>query len=533
MMSQNIADLELNAPQNGNGSAYRMGMRIVGFFDDHINPIVVKELRQAVRSRFVMVLINLLLLVQLVIITGFLLGATGRNFSLGREVFSALHFLLLISSVMFVPAYVGIRFAAERSAQNVDLMFTTTISPLSIIWGKFLSGVVITALLFSTAAPFMVLTYMLRGIDVPTILIIMVIDFLTVIAAVQLALLLMSGSTGLVARGGMVMVCLFIFPYLIFGSGAMSVSLVYGYGGSWLTSSQFWLYATFFLIIDAAYHFALMLASSAVISPPAANRSFGIRLFLTAVWVVAGVACYVIAKMVGDMDWFEGWAMTSASVACLMLLVSICERDRWGMRVLAKVPVNPFKRTLAFLFYSGSAGGVLLSLLIIAGSMAMAIIFHPSSLDDVTYMLGVCFYMVAYAMTAVFIVRFLSGGLIKHEGTAAIALLLMAIGCLGPALLAFFVDPQGNWDNGILWRIGNPFGAMMGSQRDQPTFLLISGVWAAFMLAMCLPWMIGQLGAFRRPVMVEVTGEQALEQTLDVHDHARPLLDDPQVKADL
>lgn len=532
-MSQNTAEVDMNIFSGANG----LGAKLVGFVDDHINPIVVKELRQAVRSRFIVILINLLLLVQLIIIAGFLLGSTGTNFTMGREVFSTLHFLLLISAVMFVPAYVGVRFAAERSAQNVDLMFTTTISPLSIIWGKFLSGAIIAGLLFSTAAPFMVLTYLLRGIDVPTILIIVTLDFLTVLAALQFVILLMSGSTSMPARGGMLVICLILFPVMIASTGGMTIGLVYSgmFGGSWLTSPEFWLYGFFFLLLNVAYHLGMMLASAAVVSPPSANRAFRVRLFLLTVWVLSGLICHGLAGFTGDNDWSLTWGMVSAMVGCVVLLVATCERDRWGQRVQVTIPMGRMKRRLAFLFFSGSAGGVVFSLIIISISLLIPAMVSMSHSNDVLYMFQFCLYLLAYSMTSVFIVRYLCGGLVKHEGTAAIALLLMAVGCLGPALLAFFIDPNGRWDRGILWRVGNPFGAM-GSGRDIPIFLIISGVWAGVAMALCLPWMVGQYRAFRRPTLPPlspVAAKGILEQTLEAHDHSPPLLDEPEVKADI
>lgn len=531
MMSQSAMEIEveMKTPPRRDG----FGARVVDFIDDHINPIVVKELRQAVRSSFVTVVINVLLLIELAIVTINLLGSTDRSFTMGRNVFTGLHFLLLIVSVIFVPIYVGVRFAAERSAQNVDLMFTTTISPLSIIWGKFLSGAIIAALLFSTAGPFMVLTYMLRGIDVPTILVIVGIDFLAVLATIQFAILVMSGSISLAARGGLLVLCLILFPYVIFGVGAGTMSFLYGYSGSWWRSDEYWLYIIGFLLLNVAYHVGMMLASAAVVSPPTSNRSMGIRIFLVITWIVWGIICGVIAGVRGENEWMLLWAIASISVCCLMLLVVICERDRWGVRVLTTVPANPIKRFIAFLFYSGSAGGLLMSLLVMGATLGVVMWTYSSLDEEVVNMLTVSLYLTAYCISAVIFTRYLSGGVIKHEATAAIALVFLAIGCMGPVIIAYFVDPQGDWDKGIFWRVGNPFGGMMGTSQEGDTFLMLSGVWASIALCVSVPWMAGQYRAFRRLPTTPLTQENLIERTLELHDQAPPLLDDPQVKADL
>src|SRR5262249_21077236 len=80
--------------------------------------------------------------------------------------------------------------AGERSDQNVDLLYISTLKPRSIIAGKFLASVVLVLLIFSTCAPFMTFTYLLRGIDIPTILVVLFIDFVVIIFGVQLAILL-------------------------------------------------------------------------------------------------------------------------------------------------------------------------------------------------------------------------------------------------------------------------------------------------------------------------------------------------------
>lgn len=542
-MSQNISELDAGAlpNQGGNGMGSHgsnegrggIGSRLVGFVDDHINPIVVKELRQAVRSRFIMVVINLLLMIELVIVAGFLLGSTGSDYSLGRNVFTALHLLLLTTAVIFVPAYVGVRFAAERSAQNVDLMFTTTISPLSIIWGKFLSGLIVSALLFSTAGPFMVLTYMLRGIDVPSILLILGMDFLAVLAAIQFAILVMSGSKTVVARGGMLVLCMIVFGYLIVGAGAASMGLMFGYGSGWWNEPYAWLYIVGYLLLNLIYHIGMMLASAAVVSPPTSNRAVGLRTFLFVSWILSGVLCLLTSAFTMDTEWALAWGMSSASISCVILLVAISERDRWGPRVLMMIPRNPIKRFIAFFFYSGSAGGVLLSMFMILVSLGITLFMFDDYHDEVMAMLTFCLYFAAYCLSSVFIVRYLTGGLVKTEATAAITLLLLALGCMGPALIAFFIDPMGRWDRGVLWRIGNPFGGMMGNSNDEDTFLIIGLLWALTMFVMCAPWMLGQLREFRRPPTKPVTAEEEFDRMLVEHDQAPPLLEDPQVKADI
>ena len=107
--------------------------------DDTLNPIVVKELRQAVQSRFVSWVLFALLVAQLLAIGVYLMvvAAAGQvesiDFQAGRDVFSWLQGILLATCMLFLPLYAGIRLAAEHSDVNTDLLFVTTLSPRAII----------------------------------------------------------------------------------------------------------------------------------------------------------------------------------------------------------------------------------------------------------------------------------------------------------------------------------------------------------------------------------------------------------------
>src|SRR5690349_7996359 len=109
------------------------GLGLVQWVDDRINPIVVKELRQAVQSRFVAWVILLFLALQLLFvgIHLFVVAAQGRVESIeyqgGRDVFTALQVLLLSTCMLFLPVYTGVRLAAERNELNTDLLFITTL----------------------------------------------------------------------------------------------------------------------------------------------------------------------------------------------------------------------------------------------------------------------------------------------------------------------------------------------------------------------------------------------------------------------
>src|SRR5215213_1476761 len=148
-----------------------------------LNPVVVKELRQSVRSWAVTGTLLLFLIVLFCAALAFLISQSfqvGVNRRIGAEIFSTFTVILTGASLLFIPLYVGVRLAAERQESNLDLLYISTLTPERIIRGKFLCGAYMTVLFFSACMPFMAFTNLLRGVDLPTVVFILLCLFVVV-----------------------------------------------------------------------------------------------------------------------------------------------------------------------------------------------------------------------------------------------------------------------------------------------------------------------------------------------------------------
>jgi len=82
---------------------------LVGRLDDRLNPIVVKELRQAVQSKFVVAILLFFLAAQLLVAGIYLVlnserrGLGSLDFQAGHELFSILHGVMLGTCMFFLP----------------------------------------------------------------------------------------------------------------------------------------------------------------------------------------------------------------------------------------------------------------------------------------------------------------------------------------------------------------------------------------------------------------------------------------------
>src|SRR5436190_18304496 len=82
-----------------------------------LNPIVVKELRQSVRSWAVTGMLLLFLTILFCTSLVFLIGQSFQvttNQRLGGDIFQTFTVILTGASLLFIPLYIGVRIAVER-----------------------------------------------------------------------------------------------------------------------------------------------------------------------------------------------------------------------------------------------------------------------------------------------------------------------------------------------------------------------------------------------------------------------------------
>ncbi|MEY2466613.1 MAG: hypothetical protein QOD03_1134, partial [Verrucomicrobiota bacterium] len=245
-----------------------------------LNPVVIKELRQSVRSWAVTGMLLLFLGIMFIAALIFLITQSFDNNSnqyLGSQIFHTFVVILTGASLIFIPLYVGIRLAAERQESNLDLLYISTLTPERIIRGKFLCGAYMAVLFFSACMPFMVFTNLLRGIDLPTIGFILICLFLAVCAAIQGAIFVACLP---ISRTFKILVSLIGLGYLVPGIFALVFFFfeMVGSGvGSMMTGSAFW--AGFLTSSSVVFGGVVLLyfISVALISPLSTNRALPLR----------------------------------------------------------------------------------------------------------------------------------------------------------------------------------------------------------------------------------------------------------------
>lgn len=486
------------------------------------NPIVVKELRQAVRSWAVTGMLLAFLTVQFLVTVGHLLGQSfhiNPSQALGREIFQVFLPILSLVGFVFIPVYVGGRLTAERLEGNVDMLYITTLSAARIIRGKLLCGTYLIVLFFSVCAPFMVFTNLLRGIDLPTVFVLLTIAFLLSVLALQAAIFLsclpaskgLKLLVGLPAGAGMMS--------MVGGMFAISSDLMRDGVGSRLATWSFWGPTLSLLFLGLLLFGFLHLAAIALISSPSANRALPLRSFVTGTWLLTLLVALAWGVKEGHPAPVMAWVSIVSVVLILALLVAAAEGDDQSVRIRRTIPESPAKRGIAFFLFSGTAGGLAWAVVLAGLTMPLAWALVEGDLlrtlatvwpwggtvrssgfssgDQFTrHISTLILYTLAYVLYGLFIHRRFQ----PHRPpifAAMAALALPALWAIVPNLVLFFLNKL-SWDALQERQLGNLFNLFAMKDRtaiDEHQLCALAMVAVGVMLN--LKWFLAQYAAFQ------------------------------------
>ena len=148
-------------------SSLPFAIRRLESFGDYCNAIVVKEVRQSLKSRqFIGTFVLLLLVAWGGSIFGITMTGDSIEYGSSAEGFFILFFLILcVASLVIVPFAAFRSIVEERAENTLELVQITAMSPRQIVWGKSLSALIQVLVYFSAITPFIAFTSLLPGFD--------------------------------------------------------------------------------------------------------------------------------------------------------------------------------------------------------------------------------------------------------------------------------------------------------------------------------------------------------------------------------
>jgi hypothetical protein len=322
-----------------------------------LNPVWVKDFLQAARNPYVTwTLAGLLAVFYLVTIA---VALHVGSASLGWEIFQAVSGVATWVSSLFIPVYFFSRTQSERSGSYPDLLYITDLSPQRVIQGKFLSALFLVMLFYSVASPFMVSSYLFKGIDLPTILLglsqSVLLNLLLAFGAIMLGLVPMPPPSKFLLGAGAWYGAICGADWLEKSGGFPVPSLAEaGYGSAELV--QCGLYAVDTVLLAGL----LYQASVALVSPKSQNRALPVRKYITSALLLFCGQFLYLSWAVGEPGLATGTIRFAGAFVLAGFLFFACRKEtRMGSRLRWQVPKPGLSRLAAFPFFNGKFQGLL------------------------------------------------------------------------------------------------------------------------------------------------------------------------------
>lgn len=324
-------------------------------FADWLSPILVKELRQGLRTRvFTSTFILLQVVMTACVFIGLLVAANGGNTSGSTGFF----WTFVSLPLLLVLPWSGLgAVAGEVRANTLDLIFLTRLSAWRILVGKWVAIVAQAALLLSAVLPYVVLRYFMGGVNLSG-------ELLGLAGLFAISALLSAIFVGLSAYPGRLMRILVVIA-LVFGAWTVLPMIVFAIMSPVMTGGGLPALGTGAVVVLVA----LMLVFAALaldfgasrIAPVAENHSVRKRLLGLLILALAAVAAagvpnsqvVAIVALIAVVPTLVG-ALVEEPVAILSVYQPFARRGFFG-------------RLLGRLFYPGWPSGMLYTVGVLAG----------------------------------------------------------------------------------------------------------------------------------------------------------------------
>jgi hypothetical protein len=429
---------------------------------DWCSPILVKEVRQALKSRqFNWTLV--LLMVFIAIWTGFAITSMLPGiyyFPFGGRLLFGYFFLLLVPTIVVVPNSAYRSMASELEQGTFDVLTITPLSPLKIVIGKLAVAMVQSLIFFSALAPCMALSYILRGVPIMGIANVLGWTALFSLMTSSIGILLATGNRnrafGTFLSIVMILICfagcfiLYIIfyasvgPYSSINVEGIFVSLVGG-------------------VIVTGYTSVFLLAASAAIGVAGENYSTRIRwciLFISWIWTITFILGTMFVenrfdrKTTLDEEPFMALAVVLAIHWALIGTFLVAERGVTSPRAQRRLPDTLLGRVFLSWLNPGSGTGYVFTITSFAGCIGGLFFgvysrFNPSSqmLDAVIHSVMLMAYLVIYVglTRLVLVLLDLFPKLIGSRMLMApcLSILFLLVGTISPLLLSGFWNGTG------------------------------------------------------------------------------------------
>lgn len=427
-------------------------------FPDRLSPMLVKELRQGLRTHtFVLVFLLLQGFLALILLTT---AAADTN---AGDFVSGIIFSFFSIAVLVVQPLRGITaISAEIKGDTIDLMALTKLSAWRIVFGKWTSIMGQTTLLLLAIIPYLILRYFFGGMQLFSELLLLFTIFLTSGVFTALTVGLSATTVALVRVIPLIGAIILIFP--IFGFAFAEFDEILELFTP--TTRDHWIgLLSGYLIATFVGYFFLELAATAI-APGAENRATRKRLVAFVVILGSFVAIHLVDS---DPAWI--FALILTSLLSLDLLTERVDYPSIVMRPFLRY--GPLGRVAARLLAPGWATGTVFQVFLLALLLLIGFLLPDGSLDEIELLESIGIILGALQLPAVILNVFNKRIQSRFSAYLLLSTLLLIIVplfgilegvgtddtlvwvfCFIPHVqpfLAFEVDPADSVSLGIIW----------------------------------------------------------------------------------
>lgn len=417
----------------------RVGERISGW----LNPILIKEARQSLKSRQFIATFFLLLLASCVwTVLGIVFNAPDVYYvPSGETLLAGYYFVLAIPLIGMVPLAAHRSLAAEIDDDTFEMLVITRLSAMRIVMGKLNSAMLQMMVYFAAIVPCLAFSYLLRGVNLPTIALLIGVVFFAALLLTTFSLMLATLAPN---RAGQTLAMLGVLVVIFFAellSATFCMEVVLG--SNMGDPADVVMFTIITGMIGGSCMVIFVKAAAARIAPVTENRSTGLR------WVMFIQQLVWIASITFLVLWYEELEplnfgiMVVGGYWLLMGTLMLSESPELSPRVQRDLPKTFAGRALLTWFNPGPGTGFVFAICsgtvaaLVMGLFGVMVGGREPRTDSLTFSL----IMVGYLTTYLGITRLIVMPLTRYFGRNLVVPLatlasVMGIAAITPLVLS-------------------------------------------------------------------------------------------------
>ncbi len=338
---------------------------LLGTGSEWLNPIVVKEVRQSLKSKiFVTTFMLTLLACWAISVFGIMISWNYIEYSpVSLTFFIAYYWVLAFALFVVIPFGAFGSLQTERDQNTFEILQITTLTPSQIVTGKLWSAFLQACILYAVIAPFIAFSSLLQGFDVLRVGYQMGLSLVICMGASMACLML---STMGKQRNFKTLMILFLLGGLV----SLFFSQV-GYASAMMLGGveidrEFIVVNLALLLAGITYFFLFHQITVSQLTFESDNRSFGVRVIMTIqfylMWAwVYGYYTFYTSSFASDYDEVMNLVVTISVVHWSLLgFFAMSEPETLSRRIRRDLPKSFLGRWLMAGFVPGGSRGFFL-----------------------------------------------------------------------------------------------------------------------------------------------------------------------------